>query len=129
MRLQALNDRTLSRLGRELDESRSQVDTLVAATLEYRFREVEAAEVRSAETRETEARNQLVRDAVGQLADAAKAVATMGGSPELEPVLKLAREKPQLVELLKSDAVQALLANPDQLQALLGMLQPAEGAP
>lgn len=129
MRLQALNDRTLSRLGRELDESRSQVDTLVAATLEYRFREVEAAEVRSAETRETEARNQLVRDAVGQLADAAKAVATMGGSPELEPVLKLAREKPQLLELLKSDAVQALLANPDQLQALLGMLQPAEGGP
>ncbi len=76
MRLQAMSDRTLARMGRQLEESRSQIDTLVAATLEY---QVEAAEVRSAETREAESRNALVRDAVGQLAEAAKAVATMGG--------------------------------------------------
>ncbi len=130
MRLQAMSDRTLSRLGRQLDESRAQIDTLVAATLEYRFREVEAAEVRSAETREVEARNALVRDAVGQLAEAAKAVAVMGGPAELAPVMALVRERPEVLELLQSPVVKDLLARPDELKALLAMVTPsAEGSP
>jgi hypothetical protein len=129
MRLQSMSDRTLARMGRQLDESRSQIDTLVAATLDYRFREVEAAEVRTAETRESEARNQLVRETVGQLAEAAKAVASMGATAELEPVLALVREKPEVLTLLKSESVKELLANPDQLQALLAMLGQPEVAP
>jgi hypothetical protein len=129
MRLQSMSDRTLARMGRQLDESRSQIDTLVAATLDYRFREVEAAEVRTAETRESEARNQLVRETVGQLAEAAKAVASMGATTELEPVLALVREKPEVLTLLKSESVKELLANPEQLQALLAMLGQPEVAP
>ena len=124
MRLQSMSDRTLARMGRQLDESRSQIDTLVAATLEYRFREVEAAEVRTAETREVESRNQLVREAVGQLAEAAKAVATMGAPAELAPLLAMVREKPELLDLLQSEPVKELLAKPDDLKALLSMLSP-----
>lgn len=124
MRLQTMSDRTLARMGKQLEESRAQIDTLIAATLEYRFREVESMEVRSAETREAEARNALVRDAVTQLAEAAKAVATMGASPELAPVMALVRDKPELLTLLKSEPVKELLEHPDQLQALLAMLNP-----
>jgi hypothetical protein len=124
MRLQSMSDRTLSRMGRQLEESRSQIDTLVAATLEYRFREVEAAEVRSAETREVESRNQLVREAVGQLADAAKAVATMGPPAELAPVLAMVQDKPERLELLQSEPVKELLAKPEDLKALLAMIAP-----
>lgn len=129
MRLQSMSDRTLSRMGRQLEESRSQIDTLVAATLEYRFREVESAEVRSAETRESESRNALVRDAVSQLAEAAKAVASMGGPAELAPVMALVREKPEVLALLQSEPVKQLLANPEELKALLAMVAPAEVAP
>ncbi|RME26724.1 MAG: hypothetical protein D6798_06095, partial [Deltaproteobacteria bacterium] len=85
--LQGVNNAMLNRLHRQLRQARDQVDQLVAAILENRYKELELAEERRADERAGDARTELAREALNQLGDAAKAFLTARGvSPELADV-------------------------------------------
>ena len=136
--LQGVNNAMLNRLHRQLRQARDQVDQLVAAILENRYKELELAEERRAEERAGDARTELAREALGQLGDAAKAFLTARGvSPEMAEVLGVIGSSPDLVNTLNDPDVRALMREPDNLKGLAQMLKAAgqqaraarEGAP
>ena len=124
--LQGVNNAMLARLHRQLQESRGQVDQLVASILEARVKEIEVAEERAADERDGDARTTLVREALGQLGSAASAfLAGRGMSPEMIDVFGQIGGSPDLMGALKDDSVRDLMKDPDNLKALAEMLRQA----
>ena len=124
--LQGVNNEMLTRLHRQLTESRDQVDQLVAAVLENRYKELEMSEERRAEERTGDARTELAREALSQLGDAAKAFLTARGiNPEMADVLGVLGTSPDLVGALNDPDVRALMQEPSNLSSLAEMLKVA----
>ena len=124
--LQGVNNAMLGRLHRQLQSSRDQVDQLVAAILENRYKELQLDEERQADERAGDARTALAREAIGQLGDAAKAFLTARGvSPEMADVLGVIGSSPELVGALNDPEVRALMREPDNLKGLAQMLKAA----
>ena len=124
--LQHVNNDMQSRLHRQLQESRSQVDELVAAILEFRAAEMKMGAERAAEEKATDTRTLLAQQALQQLGEAAKAfLAAKGVSPEMADVLGAIGQSPDLVAALSDPDVKTLMQDPDNLRALAGMLKGA----
>jgi hypothetical protein len=124
--LQGVNNAMLARLHRQLQESRDQVDQLVASILEFRVKEIEVQEERLSDEREGDARTALAREALGQLGQAANAfLAGRGLSPESVELLGMLGASPDLMAALKDPKVRALMQEPDNLKSLAEMLRQA----
>ena len=124
--LQGVNNAMLARLHRQLQESRGQVDELVASILEHRYNEVEAHERRRIEERAGDTRTELARDALRQLGSAASAfLAGKALPPDLADVYGSISASPELTEVLRSPGVRTLMKDPDNLRGLAAMLQAA----
>ncbi len=124
--LQGVNNAMLARLHRQLQESRGQVDELVASILEHRYNEVEAHERRRMEERAGDTRTELARDALRQFGTAASAfLAGKAIPPDLADVYGSISASPELTEVLRSPGVRALMKDPDNLRGLAAMLQAA----
>ena len=124
--LQHVNNDMLGRLHRQLQDSRSQVDELVAAILEFRVAEMKMSDDRRAEDRALDTRTMLAQQALQQLGEAAKAfLAAKGVNPELADVLGSISQSPDLVAALNDPDVRALMQDPNNLKALAGMLRGA----
>jgi len=124
--LQGVNNAMLARLHRQLQESRGQVDQLVASILEFRVKELEMAEERAADERDGDARTTLAREALGQLGTAASAfLAGRGMTPEMIDVFGQIGGSPELMAALKDASVRDLMKDPDNLKALAEMLRQA----
>ena len=122
--LQGVNNAMLARLHRQLQESRDQVDKLVASILEFRVKEIEVQEERLADERDGDARTALAREALGQLGQAANAfLAGRGMSPESVELLGLLSTSPDLMAALKDPSVRALMQDPSNLKDLAEMLR------
>jgi len=124
--LQGVNNAMLARLHRQLQESRGQVDQLVASILEFRVKELEVAEERAADERDGDARTTLAREALGQLGSAASAfLAGRGMNPEMIDVFGQIGGSPDLMAALKDASVRDLMKDPDNMKALAEMLRQA----
>jgi hypothetical protein len=124
--LQAVNNAMLARVSRQLESSQGQVDKLVASILEYRMAELKLAEERKADERADDSRTELARHALQQLGEAAKAfLATRGVPPELADVLGALGQSPALVSALNEPEVRELIAEPQNLELIAGMLRQA----
>jgi hypothetical protein len=124
--LQGVNNAMLGRLHRQLQESRDQVDQLVAAILEFRVAELRMADDRRADERSQDARADLARHALQQLGDAAKAfLAARGVAPEMADVLGAIGQSPVLVSALNEPDVRELMKDARNLEMLAGMLRTA----
>jgi hypothetical protein len=124
--LQGVNNSMLARLHRQLQESRGQVDELVASILEYRHNEVEAHERRRLEERAGDTRSELARDALQQLGTAATAfLAGRALPPDLLETFGAISASPELTDALRDPRVRALMKEPDNLRGLAAMLHAA----
>ena len=124
--LQGVNNHMLSRLHRQLNESRDQVDQLVGAILENRFNELQMHEDKQAAERQDDARHALAREALSQLGDAAKVFLTARGvNPEMADVLAVLGNSPDLMGALNDPDVRALMQDPSNLSGLAQMLKAA----
>ena len=124
--LQGVNNEMLGRLHKQLGESREQVDTLVGAILENRYKELELDEERRSEERDGVARHALAKEALSQLGDAAKAFLTARGvNPEMADVLGVLGSSPELIAALNDPDVRALMDDPSNLSGLAQMLKGA----
>ena len=124
--LQHVNNDMLARLHRQLQDSRGQVDELVAAILEFRAAEMKVGADKAAEERANDTRTMLAQQALQQLGEAAKAfLAAKGVSPEMADVLGAISQSPDLVAALGDPDVKALMQEPANLKALAGMLKGA----
>jgi hypothetical protein len=124
--LQGVNNAMLSRMHRQLDQSRDQVDQLVAAVLTAKVTEAELAEQRRTAERTDDARTELARHALQQLGDAAKAfLAAKGVTPEMADTLGTLGQSPELLQALQDPDVRALMADPNNLRMVAGMLKQA----
>jgi len=124
--LQGVNNSMLARLHRQLQESRGQVDELVASILEFRVNEVEAHERRRIEEHAGDARSELARDALKQLGTAANAfLAGRSLPPDLLETFGALSSSPELTEVLRDPSVRELMKDPDNLRGLAAMLQAA----
>jgi hypothetical protein len=124
--LQGVNNVMLNRLHRQLTESRDQVDQLVAAILNARVQEAEAAGTRDLEERKGDARTALARDALHQLGEAARAfLVAKGINPEMTEVVSSMGTCPDLVAALNDPEVKGLMQNPENLKVLASMLRGA----
>ncbi len=124
--LQGVNNAMLARLHRQLQESRGQVDELVASILEYRHNEVEAFERRRLEERAGDTRTELARDALQQLGTAATAfLAGRALPPDLLETFGAISTSPELTEVLRDPQVRELMKDRDNLRGLAAMLQAA----
>ena len=124
--LQGVNNSMLSKLHRQLQESRDQIDLLVANILEHRVQQAERVEDRRAEERSGDARHELAREAINQLGSAAQAfLAAKGVSPEMAELLGTLSSSPELMEAMKRPGVRNLMADPDNLASLASMLEQA----
>ena len=124
--LQGVNNSMLSKLHRQLQESRDQIDLLVANILEHRVQQAERVEDRRAEERTGDARHELAREAINQLGSAAQAfLAAKGVSPEMAELLGTLSASPELMEAMKRPGVRNLMADPDNLASLATMLEQA----
>jgi hypothetical protein len=122
--LQGINNSMLSRLHRDLQSSRDQVDTLVASILEVRVAEMQAAEERRTNVRAEDTRAELAKHAIAQLGDAAKVyLASRGVSPELAELVGPLAQSPELVQTLMDPEVRTLLNDPQNLRFLAAMLR------
>ena len=122
--LQGVNNAMLARLHRQLQESRDQVDQLVASILEFRVKEIEVQEERLADERDGDARTALAREALGQLGAAANTfLASRGMSPEMIDVFTQLGGSPDLMAALKEPHVRELMKDPDNLKSLAEMLR------
>ncbi len=122
--LQGVNNAMLARLHRQLQESRDQVDQLVASILEYRVKELEVQEDRAADEREGDARTALAREALGQLGAAANTfLASRGMTPETVDVFTQLGGSPELMAALKDPSVRSLMQDPSNLKDLAEMLR------
>ncbi|MFH1464819.1 MAG: hypothetical protein ABIO70_10585 [Pseudomonadota bacterium] len=124
--LQGVNNSMLSRLHRQLQESRDQIDMLVASILEHRVKQMEAEDSRMADERAGDARTALAKEAISQLGSAAQAfLAAKGVSPEMAELLGLLSNSQELTEALKDPAVRKLMQDPDNLSSLAALLRQA----
>ncbi len=124
--LQGVNNAMLARLHRQLQESRDQVDQLVASILEFRVKEIEVQEERLADERDGDARTELAREALGQLGAAANTfLASRGMTPDLLDVATQLGGSPELMATLKEPSVRDLMKDPDNLKNLAEMLRQA----
>ena len=124
--LQGVNNAMLAKLHKQLEESRGQVDQLVASILEFRVKEIEVQEERLADEREGNARTALAREALGQLGAAANTfLASRGMSPEMIDVFTQLGGSPELMATLKEPSVRELMKDPDNLKSLAEMLRQA----
>ena len=124
--LQGVNNAMLAKLHKQLEESRGQVDQLVASILEFRVKEIEVQEGRLADERDGDARTTLAREALGQLGAAANTfLAGRGLSPELLEVASQLGASPELMATLKEPSVRELMKDPDNLKSLAEMLRQA----
>ena len=124
--LQHVNNDMQARLHRQLQDSRGQVDELVAAILEFRAAEMKLTDDRRAEERAGDARTALAQQALQQLGEAARAFLTAKGlSPEMADVLGAIGQSPELVATLNDPDVKTLMNDPANLSALAGMLKVA----
>ena len=124
--LQGVNNAMLARLHRQLQESRGQVDQLVASILEFRVKEIEVQESRLADERDGDARTTLAREALGQLGAAANTfLAGRGMTPDMLEVVTQLGGSPELMAALKDPAVRALMQDHDNLKGLAEMLRQA----
>ena len=124
--LQGVNNAMLARLHRQLQESRGQVDQLVASILEFRVKEIEVQEDRLADERDGDARTTLAREALGQLGAAANTfLASRGMTPDMLEVFTQLGGSPELMAALKDPAVRALMQDGDNLKGLAEMLRQA----
>ena len=124
--LQGVNNSMLARLHRQLQESRGQVDDLVASILEFRVSEVEAQERRRIEEHAGDARSELARDALKQLGTAANAfLAGRSLSPDLLETFGAISTSPEMTDALRDPNVRALMQDSDNLRGLAAMLQAA----
>ena len=122
--MQGVNNAMLARLHRQLQDSRNQVDQLVASILEFRVAELKAADEVRAGERKDDQRAELAKQALQQFGEMARALlVTRGLSPELGSVLGALQQNQSLVSALSEPDVQALLAEPQHLEMLAGMLR------
>jgi hypothetical protein len=124
--LQGVNNAMLGRMHRQLQDSRDQVDQLVAAILNYRVAEAQLAENRRVSERSDDARTELARQALLQLGEAARAfLVSKGMSPEVADTLGALGQSPDLVAALNDPDVKVLMQDPNNLKLLAGMLKQA----
>ena len=124
--LQGVNNAMLAKLHKQLEESRGQVDQLVASILEFRVKEIEVQESRLADERDGDARTTLAREALGQLGAAANTfLASRGMTPDMLEVFTHLGGSPELMAALKDPAVRALMQDHDNLKGLAEMLRQA----
>ncbi len=122
--LQGVNNTMLTRLHKQLQESREQVDQLVGAILEYRFQQSVAEDQRNQAEREGDTRAALARDAINQLGEAARAfLAARGVSPEMADLLVTLSASPDLTAALSDPDVRSLMQDPSNLTTLAAMLR------
>ena len=126
--LQGVNNAMLARLHRQLQESRDQVDQLVAAILESRVAESRRADDQKFEEKAVDARTELARDALKQIGQAATAMLTSKGvTPEMGELLGVIGQSPELVATLADPDVRALMQDPENLKLVSGMLKQVAG--
>lgn len=124
--LQGVNNAMLARMHTQLQQSRDQVDQLVAAILTHRAAEAELAEQRRASEKSEDTRTILAQQALQQLGEAAKAfLAARGVTPELADALGAIGQSPELVQTLNDPDVRVLMHDPNNLRMLAGMLKQA----
>ena len=124
--LQGVNNSMLGRLHRQLQESRGQVDELVAAILNNRIDSAKIEDERAAEERTGDARTALAKEALNQLGSAANTFLTAKGvTPEMADLLGTLSSSPQLMAAMKKPGVQQLMQDPDNLAGLAAMLEQA----
>lgn len=124
--LQGVNNAMLGRMHRQLEQSRDQVDQLVAAILTHRVAEAELAEQRRSSDRSDDSRTVLAQQALQQLGEAAKAfLASRGVTPELADALGSIGQSPELITTLNDPDVRVLMNDPNNLRLLSGMLRQA----
>lgn len=124
--LQGVNNAVTAKLNTQLSQSRDQVDELVAAILEFRFREAQAEGERHSEERDGDARTLLARDALHQVGEAARAFLTARGvTPEMAEVLGTMGSSPELMATLNDPEVKGLMQNPENLKIIATMLRGA----
>jgi hypothetical protein len=124
--IQGVNNAMLGRMHVQLQESRNQVDQLVAAILTHRAAEAELAEQRRSSDRNDSARTQLAQQAIAQVGEAARAfLAARGVTPELADALGAIGQSPELVATLNDPDVRVLMHEPANLKMLAAMLRQA----
>jgi len=124
--LQGVNNSMLGRLHRQLQESRGQVDDLVAAILNNRIDQSKIEDERASEERTGDARTALAKEALNQLGSAANAfLVAKGVSPEMAGVLDTLSASPELMAALKKPGVQQVMQDPNNLAGLAAMLEQA----
>ena len=113
-------------LHRQVEESRGQVDELVAALIEFRTAQVTVVEERKAQTQANDARTELAKQALTQIGQAAQAfLVGRGIPPELTDVLGSISNSPELMAAMNDPEVRELMKDPNNLSALAGMLRHA----
>ena len=124
--LQGVNNAMTAKLHTQLSQSRDQVDELVAAILEYRYKEAQSDGERRTDERDGDARTLLARDALHQLGEAARAfLMARGITPELADAVSSMGACPDLVSTLNDPEVKGLMQNPENLKVLANMLRGA----
>ncbi len=124
--LQGVNNSMLSKLHRQVEESRDQIDLLVANILEHRVQQAERDDQRRVDERQGDARHQLAKEAISQLGQAAQAfLAAKGVSPEMAELLGTLSSSQELMETLKKPGVRELMQDPANLASLAAMLDQA----
>ena len=124
--LQGVNNAMLGRLHRQLQESRGQVDELVAAILHNRIDQAKIEDERATEERTGDARTALAKEAINQLGSAANAFLTAKGiDPEMADLFGTLSTSPQLMAAMKKPGVQQLMQDPTNLAGLAAMLEQA----
>lgn len=122
--MQGVTNTVVARLSNQLDESRSQVDKLIAALLEFRFRAAQADVAATHEERGSEARTLLVHDAIQHIGEAIKIGISSRNLPsELSEVVMAMGSCPELVTALADPEVRLLMKEPRNLQAIAGMIR------
>ena len=122
--LQGVNNAMMGKLHRQLENSRDQVDQLVAAVLTHRAAEAELAEQRRASDKSEDTRTVLAQQALHQLGEAARAfLAAKGVTPELADAMGAIGQSPDLLAALNDPDVRLLMQDPNNLKVLAGMLK------
>ena len=123
---QGVNNAMLARMHRQLQQSRDQVDQLIAAILTARAADAELAEQRRSSERSDDTRTVLAQQALHQLGEAARAfLAARGVTPELTDALGAIGQSPELVATLNDPDVRVLMHDPTNLRLLAGLLKQA----
>lgn len=124
--LQGLNNAMTGRLHKQLQESRDQIDQLVASILEFRVAELRMTDERRSDQRAEDNRTELAKHALQQLGDMAKSLLAARGIPaELSDVLGAIGQSPALVGALNEPDVRSLMQDPQNLELLAGILRQA----